>query len=218
MDALAALAATISHGAGDSDEDRVQLLEKLGAKRLRFAKRLHHVVTDGRKRVLHCLGRFSERIDHLIENAQTTMAGGQPGREAPTEFLISRSGALSAWTRLDRKNLHRYRLGIKEFRYALELAQDPDETLLEALRQTRDAIGEWHDWCGLENFACKLLDGGEFIRQIHSIADRRFADALELATDLQGKYFKAGKEQSRAHPGTVRRKQPILISAARMSA
>lgn len=218
MDVLTGLASTIPLGAKDSGEDAVQLLEQLGADRLRFAKRLHQVVAGKRKRVLRGLKRFFARIDRRIENTQTSKAADQPGRADPTAFVISRTGAVSAWKKLDRNNLHPYRLHIKELRYVLELAQDPDARLLGALGQTKDAIGEWHDWCELESLARELLDGRDLVRKIHLIADQRFSKALKLATDLQRRYFQAERDPRHKGARVLRFKEPILISAARTSA
>lgn len=193
VDVLTSLASTILHNEKGPGEDLVQLLEALGARRLKSAKRLRRIVRDGRKRALRRLRWLSVRIDQWIKNVQQKNSGDETGGEDPAAFVISRSDAVSSWTNLNRHNLHSYRLEIKQLRYVLELGEHPDNRLLKALEETKDSIGEWHDWCELETLARELFWNGELVGRIHSIADRRFSDALRVATNLQKKYLLVGR-------------------------
>ena len=49
--------------------------------------------------------------------------------------------------RLNRNNLHPYRLKVKELRNVLQLSNRADDIeFVEKLGQVKDAIGDWHDW------------------------------------------------------------------------
>lgn len=215
MDVLTGLASSISAQSSDSGDEVVQLLEDLGARRFRFAERLRQTISRDRK-LTRRLRRVSARIDRWIERAQSTEGDDRPGKADAAASVMSLSGALSAKTRLSRNSLHPFRLKAKELRYMLELAQDPNKELVDALGETKDAIGEWHDWCELETLARDLLGNGELVRQIHSIAGHRLSEALAVAINLQKKYFGAGKRQGSKRP--VRFERPVLTSAAQMSA
>lgn len=218
MDVLIGLASGISCETKAFQERKVQLLEALGAKRRVVAKRLRQLVNGDRKRALRILRNFSSRLDRWIDENQRKGALAQTDRADPAAFTMSRAGALSAWPSLNRSNLHSYRLEIKQLRYVVELSQDADKALLRALGETKDSIGEWHDWCELEDRARELLGSGDLVRQIHAIADQRFQKALRIASNLQNKYFAAQKQNRRTHPGQAQFKEPVLISAAKMSA
>src|SRR5207253_7934757 len=69
------------------------------------------------------------------------------------------SSELAITTKLDRKNLHPYRLKVKELRYVLQLANDADEQqFVDKLGEVKDAIGEWHDWEELITIANGVVD------------------------------------------------------------
>lgn len=218
MDVLIGLASTVSCGASGSGEDRIHLIEALGEKRLRFAKRLHHVAAGDEKLTFRSLRRFSARISRWVSDTEAGGDGDQTGRTDPTTYTISHFSALSAWPKLNRRNLHSFRLAIKELRYALELAVDPDLSIIQALAQTKDAIGEWHDWHELERQARGLLGSCDVVTRIHSMTNRKFDEALYVASNFHRTYFGAREQRECKRQGFLPVKEPILISAARMSA
>jgi CHAD domain-containing protein len=210
MDVLTALVLNISGPAKDYVEERRQLLEELGARRSRFAKRLRRAVSSRRSQVLRRLKRFCSLVD------RDAAGGDATARLDPAAAVLSLSADLSAWANLDRNNLHRYRLRTKELRCMLQLGQASDARLLEELGRTKDDLGEWHDWYELDRFTCKLLTDRDFICQIHSIAEGRFADAITAARTLQRIYFRTEEARAHSRSGPPLVNDPILISAKRI--
>src|SRR5579863_5193505 len=102
------------------------------------------------------------------------------------------SSTLTEWSRPSKDNLHSYRLKVKELRYVLDLGHDVDTGLRSALGETKNKIGEWHDWCVLENIARRILKNNpDFCRRIHSRADEKLDPALATATHLQSRHLRA---------------------------
>jgi hypothetical protein len=108
---------------------------------------------------------------------------------------------------------------VKELRYVLDLACDVDPGLRKALGETKDAIGEWHDWCELEDAARRALKcDSDLCERIHAQAREKFDRALAVARDLQNTYLRADASHAKRPHKPLRLKEPVLISAARMSA
>ena len=89
--------------------------------------------------------------------------------------------------RLNQKNLHPYRLKVKELRYLLELENNPaDRQLIETLGEMKDAIGEWHDWQELLTIAKEQLPHGpecKLVRSFEAIAEQKFNHALSVTSN-----------------------------------
>lgn len=102
----------------------------------------------------------------------------------------------------------------------LELAANPEQPLIEALGEVKDSIGQWHDWCELEQIAADVIgDDRETRKQIHSIAEGKFSHAMTAATRLHAKYFGSDNVRGRKrHSGPVPLKNPVLNAAAKMAA
>jgi CHAD domain-containing protein len=215
MDVLIDLAAKIS--TSDSNrERRIELLEELAAERLRCAKKMRNAVTLDRKQTMHRLRQMSKRLRASIRGSS---AAGQTDKTGAAATAMSIAGSMAAWPRLNRNNLHAYRLKVKELRYALELALDPDKKLQKALGEAKNLIGAWHDWCELESFARKQFGNDDLVKQIHGAADQQFRQALKAATNLQKQYFGVREVPVRGQsPRTPHLTEPILMSAARMTA
>lgn len=219
MDVLTALAATVpmrSKEDGDHPDDAVvMLLELLGKRRHRSAKRLHQAVSTQRRKALKRLKQFRSHIEKQMKHARR--ANSSVGSTDPAAVAASLAGELAAWPKIDRETLHPYRLKVKELRSILQLAEEPDARLIEALGETKDRIGAWHDWCELESIA-RQMHGSDaaLVRRIHSLAEQELQRALKAANDLQGQHFARRSGHGGSKP--VRVKEPILISAARLSA
>jgi CHAD domain-containing protein len=169
---------------GDSGAQAViQLGQHLSNLRQRHADRLRHVVRRRGARVRRELKRFACSLEHSV-------AGKAHIYEAP-QVLAHR---LQQWPKLTSGNLHEFRIVAKELRYMLQLSNGvPQPRLsarLDALDQTKDIAGEWHDWVELRTVAQDVLDpeaDREILRQITAITREKLHQALAAANRVRGR-------------------------------
>ena len=221
MDVLTKLASPLASDSHVFGEAPVQLLEYVGASRLRFAKRLQNAVTSDRMSALKRLKRFSRWTNKRVKKMERPSAEIARWQTDPTATAIYLSSSLSEWPKLNRDNLHDFRLRVKQLRYTLDLSSYSDRRLVTALGSVKDAIGEWHDWCELETIARNSIPvNSEFCNRIHSISEERLNRAFAIANDTRDRYFDnaAAKRNGQRHSKAVQLKHPVLISAAQMGA
>jgi CHAD domain-containing protein len=217
-DVMTNLAATLAdEGQGDA---LVQLLENLGIRRDRFAAKLKKTINAERGTACSELKRIRKRIEKHLAVSDSNAAENW-SRNAITRS-VELSQEIAGWPKLTAGNLHPFRLKVKQFRSVLQLSTDPEREFLDALRETKDSAGEWHDWSELEARSVKVLgDQGrsKLPKQIRSITEDRLQHALNLATSLREKYF--GLDESRQgsrKKSPVKIKEPVLRAAAKMAA
>jgi hypothetical protein len=78
--------------------------------------------------------------------------------------------------RLSRKNLHPYRLKVKELHNVLRTGvNSTNHEFVETVNSVKDSIGEWHDWEELLAIAKKEFDHAncKLIRELKSTVDRK---------------------------------------------
>lgn len=110
------------------------------------------------------------------------------------------SSELEAPKRLSRRNLHEYRLKVKELRYELQLAPSSEQMFVDDLGKVKDAIGEWHDWEELVAIANDVLDHGpgcNLVRRLKEISNSKYEEALRLAENLRNKYLRVSARKRR---------------------
>ena len=212
MDVLTGFAATLT--AKKDDECLVQLLERLGKQRFAGTRKLHKTVIRNRSAAAQSLKRCSSSIKrHFKENGEQDWA-----IEAGATSL-ELAGELAKWPKLNKDNLHPFRLKVKELRNVLQLS-GKDGELVGTLGEVKDAIGEWHDWTELANIATEILDhsqGCEVRNQIRLETKRRFDKAMALANRVRQKYFEQPSQKNkrtRSQP----LKEPVLKAAATLAA
>jgi CHAD domain-containing protein len=192
MDVLTDYASDV-HVDGE-EECLVQLLEHLGASRDREVKKLRAEVTTRAPELRRRQKTSSKHIEKVLRDADHIEFGSNPPatREAMASAL-QLSSELVAPKRLDRKNLHPYRLKVKELRYVLQLASDADhQRFVDKLGQVKDAIGEWHDWEELIAIADSVLDHGancKLTKKMRTISKEKYDRALKLATQMRSTYL-----------------------------
>jgi len=182
MDVLIHFASTL-HPDGE-DDCAVTLLEHLGARRRRYAKRLHATVAKMGARTRKELKKTDKKLDRAANGARAAVAVRALGHE------LQRAA-------LDRTSLHPWRLKVKELRNMLQLAHDSDAKLVDALGAVKDAIGEWHDWEELALIARDVLDHGarcKLLVELERTCDEKYESALDKATRLQRGQLKATRE------------------------
>lgn len=187
MDVLTSYATSVRPDAGEQD-CAVQLLEFLGAQRGKYARRFHAASRqDGSKLRQH----LKQAQRKLGSKEAKTQEDGRHLSE-PSSSALDAGSELARFARLNRSNLHPFRLKVKELRNVLRLAQNPDEDLVDALGKVKDAIGEWHDWEELVGIAHKILDHGarcKLIQQLKAITREKYETAVSEARQLRKRYL-----------------------------
>jgi CHAD domain-containing protein len=202
MDVLTACASTAEV---DGEQDcTLQLLEHLGAKRYRHAKRMQTSVRKYGPVLLRRLRRSRRRLRRLL------LHGGRKSDRrpsAPVEAMataLQLSSELQAPARLNKGNLHSYRLKVKELRNVLEMSDTVDsQPFVDKLGEVKDAIGGWHDWDELVAIATQLLQHGrkcKLLRKLKEISRGKFEGARSLAYGMRHTYL-------RNHPKSLSRKK-----------
>ena len=182
MDVLTGYAATVE--VDDEQDCLVELLEHLGAERYRHARRLSRRIRRDRGPLRRRLRRTSKRIEKRIP---ADGADGSVMNAMATALKLA--SELAAPAALTRKNLHPYRLKVKQLRNVLRMASDADrDGFVARLGEVKDAIGEWHDWETLATIASTELAHGArcgLLRELRTLCDRRYEHALSLTTKLR---------------------------------
>lgn len=216
MDVLIGLASTLDR---ESEEDcQIQLLERLGEKRAKAAVKLQQIVgkqeTAASRDLKLCLKVLEKQMDAPGKQALPLPAGA-------TAVSLRLATELDAWPKLNRKNIHPFRLKLKELRYILQLAPDRDANFVVALGEVKDSIGAWHDWCELAAIAKKTLKHGsgcQLLRQIASKQSSQFDKALADANALRNQYLHS--DRTAAHPAKKEPagvKMPVLETASNLA-
>jgi len=179
----------------------VQLLEYLGSARNKFAKKLRLAIIADGPQVRQDLKRKSKRLQKLLKQQESTDLSMSEAVPMTIARAIQISSSLKVPTRLNRKNLHPYRLKVKELRNVLQLSEHPgDQEFVEALGTVKDAIGEWHDWETLSALAARVLDHGascELIKQLEATSNSQYERALSITNNFRSRFLKPGKHGGR---------------------
>lgn len=84
---------------------------------------------------------------------------------------------------VDDELLHRYRIAVKQARYAAEFAPKSAESdqLIAQLKQMQDAVGNWHDWFTLTQTATQTLgeiNQSSLVAAMHNVTRGKFRNAV----------------------------------------
>jgi CHAD domain-containing protein len=197
MDVLTAYAASV-HPRNGEEECAVQLLELLGARRRKYAKKLYADVHRRGPDMRSDLKRIPALVAKLTRNADDSPGknGVAPNAAATAVKLAVQ---LAVPERLGRETLHPYRLKLKELLYVLQLAVGASEAkFVNDLREVKDAIGEWHDWEELALIAKETLNHGTrcgLVAELKHTAKDKYEHALALAETLREKYLQGSPPQ-----------------------
>lgn len=202
MDVLTSHACAIKMDAGC--DCLLQLIESLGARRYRFARKLRRSIQRHGAKTRRRLKRTSARLERIIDHDQENPSDMQTDPQAQAAGLARKlSMDLAAPAILNRSNLHSYRIKIKELRYVLQTAKgDRDRQFMDALGESKDAIGEWHDWEQLIAIAAELLDHEPectVLTTLRTISREKHELALSVTNRMREQYVKrnnSGKDRS----------------------
>ena len=197
--------------AGEKD-CAVPLRHHLGARRYEHARRLRHEMERRGSRVRRPLKRLGKRLVKYVSEAGQGSGNGQPGTPAEAvATAVELAASLKSPPSLNQKNLHPYRLKVKELRDVLRLAEKPtDEKLIEALGGVKDAIGDWHDWQELTTIAGDLLihgPGCKLLQRLKQTTNEKYEHALSLAIRMRKQFVGNGSKTAR----------PALVASAAMA-
>jgi CHAD domain-containing protein len=142
---------------------------------------------EGRKR----LREYGDEIESVFALGNTSSNGhGQNGRRGnginPTAKQLMRD--LAEWPKLGPRNIHRFRLKVKQLRYILQLGRQVKPDFLDSLGKCQRRIGEWHDWEQLAHQASKVLDPKQdhaLLARINQIAQQKLEAALAEGNSLR---------------------------------
>jgi CHAD domain-containing protein len=209
MDVLTAHALTIKP---EGEQDcLVQLLEFLGAKRNTSAKKLRSTIQKP-GRLHRDLKRNSKRVEKLLRTTESNPTETD-AMSATLANAIKLSSDLNRPARLNRDNLHPYRLKVKELRDILQLSDRAEDLeFVKKLAEVKDAIGEWHDWEELLAISKQMLDHSNcnLIKQLMTTSHAKYDHALSLTHQLRNNYVRAGRSKQRTRHTRTRLSTPIL--------
>ena len=160
----------------------IQLLEFLGHERYRRANQLHAAMQkyggDLRRQLKHSAARFEKLIaDNGGSEKPDQSTASSPALADATAWALKLASDLTKPATLNRRNLHPYRLKVKQLRYVLQIADQPDnKDLVSKLGEVKAAIGEWHDFEELIAIASDVLitgDNCKLMRELKDISRRR---------------------------------------------
>jgi CHAD domain-containing protein len=203
----------------------VELAEHLGTKRAKAARKLRRKARELEPLLRPELKRTLKYLSGSV--AKERDSSKERITEASSESMtrvIELSSTLRLPARLNRQNLHPYRLKVKELRYILQLAdQEHEPTLVKKLGEVKDAIGEWHDWEELVSIAKRILNHGKQCKLIGALkreSEKKFERALCLTNDLRNTYLNSKKpaRSARRFTGRPAVSSRVLTAASALSA
>jgi CHAD domain-containing protein len=231
LDVLTAYASKV-HLEGE-DECETELLEHMGGRRQRLAKKLHAEIRWRgpalRKDLKRSLAELKKALRDDGGVGQTSLASSSSAHNASAVRLNAAAAAvklglqLAAPPRLGRQNLHPYRLKIKTLQNVLRMAATPSHPkFLEDLGEVKDAIGEWHDWEELVSLAQQVLDHGKgcgLLAELKNTAHRKYDHALARAEALRKNYLRSvHPQQNGASAASKIPAEPVWEAIAMLAA
>lgn len=184
MDVLAAKARALPREPGQNShqEALARLVEHLESSRKESAAELVTAFGRQRKTARQNLKLYAKQLecgkdsDSLAREQQIQAAAAQLAAE------------LSRWPALSARNLHSFRLNVKELRSILQLLSNSDHAFVEALGTVKEQIGDWHDWQQLAMAATEALHAQQdraLLSAIKEIVRQKLREALAAANALQ---------------------------------
>ena len=177
----------------------MQLLEHLGAKRGKSAKRLHAAVQRHGAAARKRLKRTELKLEKKLCVDGDGSGSSIETQTQATAAALRLDSELRSPKRLTRNNLHSYRLKVKELHNILRMAEDSrQQEFVNALGNIEDTIGEWHDWEELLSIATKVLDHVgrcELLQELKRITNEKYAHALSQAENMRKKYLRVSERQ-----------------------
>jgi CHAD domain-containing protein len=197
----------------------VELVESFGMDRGRHVKKLRKLVLETRTQLRPGLKRSASKLQKLVTESQENPGGSDPPRVAEAAAKALRlADELKSPARLNEGNLHPYRLKVKALQYVLQLSSEADQQeFVDALREVKDAIGEWHDWGELIAIASDTLDHGEdckLLPKLKEIRDEKYERALSLANEMRERFIGLNKGRHLRRGTKSISRRPVMEAAS----
>src|SRR5260370_35258679 len=169
MDVLTDFASTVRPKG--ENECSIMLLEHLGARRQKHAAKLCAAVRQRGSKLGKRLKRISTEFEKLLPEASAHVAA----------LAVKLSTDLASPARLHKRNLHPYRLKVKELRNVLQMADNADQQeFITKLGEDKDPIGEGNYSQNLTEIAADIRDHGprcQLLRELPPISDVKYQHA-----------------------------------------
>jgi CHAD domain-containing protein len=206
MDVLAGLARTLPV---DIQREAVTCLidpieNHLDASRKKYAAELAEALDRRRKTTREHLRLFAKHLQRAKVSASIARHAEQQAQSLATHLAAE----LERWPALTAGNLHAFRLKVKELRSVLQLSTGSDRAVIDALGAAKDAIGAWHDWQLLYEFAIELPTRPSVAERdrallvpIEAAAGEKLRAALSAAAALRREHFECTAQHLAGRPG-----------------
>lgn len=202
MDVLTTEALDLPHASEGDALNR--LVEHLGSVRQQSASALLDTVERQRKAARRRLKEYAKLVRSVFGGKKppsAAMAHTAASEDGDGSAALALMAELTDWPPLTGRNIHSFRLKVKELRYILQLYENADSVFLAALKQVKDEIGDWHDWQQLAQVAGEVIDAqGDralFLR-IEKTGEQRLRQALAVSNALRKKYLQAEPRRRKA--------------------
>ena len=195
-----------------------RLAEHLGMQRYKHADKLRRTINRCGKKTRARLDRTRRRFERAIEKDGS--AKGKSLQSFAATTALQHAADLASPPTLSRGNLHPYRIKVKGLQYLLQAGEDGgDQDFIESLGETKDAIGEWHDWEQLIAIAQDVLDHQPHCalrEELKRISREKFESALFAANKIRAEYLKRQGKSAKGKPPVYRHEptQPMLKAVA----
>ena len=198
----------------------IELVETFGMNRAKHVKKLCNLVLNSRVQLRRRLKRSSSKLDKLVKEAQEQPGyfESRRGREAGAKAR-QLAEDLKSPARLNKANLHPYRLKVKALLYVLQLSDSADkQEFVDKLQEIKDAIGEWHDWEELLAIASETLDHGaecKLLPKLKSVSEEKYKRALFLTNQMRANFIclRSSQQARRRQPTRATSTRPVLVAA-----
>lgn len=187
-----------------SNDSLIRLVEHLGTVRRKSVGHLLDAVNRQRRPARRSLKNYAKLVESVVKGkkpAPIEIARTLESADGSGSLASSLMTELRKWPRLDARNIHTFRLKVKELRYVLQLFPGADRGLVDSLGKVKDEIGDWHDWQQLLGIARDVLDARKdkaLLAEIDASAKEKLAHALAGANALRCRYLKSAPARRKA--------------------
>lgn len=177
-----------------AEQCRTELLELIGARRYRHARKLHRCAAKVERQLARDLEKCQFRIRKRL-GPGSSLKKRMIVTAQLAALIVEAGSELTRYPRLSRANLHLFRIRIRYFRRLLRIANEQNSPLYLALNDVKMAIGEWHDWERLAKVA-RELEGHPGYRallaEIKTTGEEKLRRALHVAQQVRESYLSRG--------------------------
>ncbi len=208
MDVLAAHARTLPHE--PHAEPLARLFDHLDRSRKVHAAALLETFDSQRKPAREHLRQYARQLEN--NSAFTVETEAQIGAAA-----AQLTADLNRWRPLTARNLHSFRLKVKELRAVLQLLESANQTFVSDLGIVKDKIGDWHDWQQLAKTAAEVLGTKQhraLLTVIRRACSQKLSEALASANALRARHLQRPPKK----PPVSERSTPAAVTARRTPA